>query len=110
MGQRFFGHRLRFRRLRAPGKKRGFCRLRSMGQRKSDTLLGDEWADVTCHGAPCATLILTRQGYVGVSGEAAREGPGPFIAWGWSAGGTAFARLDPSNLARRAFHFTLALR
>jgi hypothetical protein len=27
--RRFFGHQLRFRRLRAPGKKRGFCRLRS---------------------------------------------------------------------------------
>ena len=28
MGQRFCGHQLRFRRLRAPGKKHGFCRLR----------------------------------------------------------------------------------
>jgi hypothetical protein len=26
--RRFFGHQLRLRRLRAPGKKRGFCRLR----------------------------------------------------------------------------------
>jgi hypothetical protein len=25
----------------AAGKKRGFCRLRSMGQRKSDRLLGE---------------------------------------------------------------------